>query len=66
MNRRTHIVAKPGQRQLLGSRASADRLMRFENEDRESRARERDRGSESIRSGADNNGVVLHGVTLYN
>src|SRR5437762_2133315 len=63
MNRRTDVVHESGKRQLGAARAAADRLVRFENQRRQSGARENDRGRESVRSGADNHRVIsLHHV----
>ncbi len=60
MNRRAEIVTKARQRDLGGARASSDLPVRFEHENRQPALRERDGRRETVRSRADDDGVVLH------
>jgi hypothetical protein len=57
MDRRADVVAEPGQRQLGGARAAADRLLRLDDADGAPGLRERDCGSEPVRPRADNYSV---------
>jgi len=57
MDRRADVVAEAGQRQLRGARPAADRVPRFEDEDRASRLGEGDGGGQPVRAGADDDGV---------
>ena len=57
MDRGAHVVAKAGERELCGTRAAADRFCRLEHEDGTARLRKRDRGRQSVWTGADDDGV---------
>jgi hypothetical protein len=57
VNRRADVVPKTRERQVRGSGTAADRLVAFDDEDRAPGLRERDRSSEAVRPGADNDGV---------
>jgi hypothetical protein len=57
MDRRADVVAEPGQRQLRGARAAADRVLRLDDADRVSGLRERDRGGEAVRPRAHDDGA---------
>jgi hypothetical protein len=57
MDRRTEVVAEARERQLCGARSTTDRLLRFDDADRASGLRERDRGREAVRARADDDGV---------
>jgi hypothetical protein len=57
VDRRADIVPEPRQRQLSSASAAADRRLTFENANRSAGLRERDRGCEPVRPGADDDGV---------
>ena len=50
-------MLEPWQRQFSSASAAADRRLTFEDANRSSRLRERDRGCEPVRPGADDDGV---------
>jgi hypothetical protein len=57
VDRRADIVLEPWQRQFSSASAAADRRLTFEDANRSSRLRERDRGCEPVRPGANDDGV---------
>jgi hypothetical protein len=57
MDRGADVVPKSRERQLERARATADRLLRLEDDDGASGLRERDRGGEPVRARADDDGV---------
>jgi hypothetical protein len=57
VDRRADVVPEPRQRQFSSASAPADRRLTFEDANRSSRLRERDRGCEPVRPGADDDGV---------
>ena len=57
VDRRADVVPEPRQRQFSSASAAADRRLTFEDANRSSRLRERDRGCEPVRPGADDDGV---------
>ena len=61
VHRRAEVVHEPGKRQLLAAQAAAGLLGRFEHEHPQPSFGERDRGDESVRPGADDDGVDLGG-----
>jgi hypothetical protein len=57
VDRRADIVPDPRERQFGSASAAADRWLTFEDADRSSGLRQRDRGCEPVRPGADDDGV---------
>jgi hypothetical protein len=57
VDRRAHVVPEPRQRQFSSASASADRRLTFDDANRSSGLRERDRCCEPVRPGADDDGV---------
>jgi hypothetical protein len=57
MDRRAHVVPESGQRQLERARATADRVLRLEDDDGAPRLREGDGGGQPVRARADDDGV---------
>jgi hypothetical protein len=57
VDRRADIVPEPRQRQFSSATAAADRRLTFEDANRSSRLRKRDRGCDPVRPGADDDGV---------
>jgi hypothetical protein len=57
VDRRADVVPEPRQRQFSGASAAADRRLTFEDANRSSRLRERNRSCEPVRPGADDDGV---------
>jgi hypothetical protein len=57
VDRRADIVLEPRQRQFSSSSATADRRLTFEDANRSSGLRKRDRSCEPVRPGADDDGV---------
>jgi hypothetical protein len=57
VDRRAHVVSEPRQRQFSRASSAPDRLLALEDPDRSSGLRERDRGREPVRPGADDDGV---------
>src|SRR5207245_2252946 len=53
MDRRADVVAESRARQLGGAGSAADRVLRFEHENRPARGRECERRREAVRAGAD-------------
>jgi len=58
-----HVVREPGKRELCGADPAADVAPSLEDPDGGTRLRERDGGSESVGTRADDDGVV-HGSQL--
>jgi hypothetical protein len=54
---RADVVPKAGERELGGARSAADRLLRFEDEDRPTGVRKRDRSGEPVGPGTDDDRV---------
>ena len=59
VHRRAHVVEMPGQRELLGARAAADRRRALEHAHRAAGLGERDRRRQPVRAGADDDRVEL-------
>jgi hypothetical protein len=57
VDRRADVVPEPRQRQFGSANAAANRRLAFEDANRSSGLRERDRGCEPVRPGADDDGV---------
>ena len=64
MDRRTEVVSKSGQRDLGGARAAADRRVGFDDMHREPALRERHCGGQAVRTGADDDDVVVQVALL--
>ena len=59
VHRRAHVVEMPGQRELLGARAAADRRRALEHPHRAAGLGKRDRRRQPVRAGADDDRVEL-------
>jgi hypothetical protein len=57
MDCRAHVVPKSRQRQLRSARSAADRLLPLDDKNGSSCLGERDRSSQAVRPGADDNRV---------
>jgi hypothetical protein len=57
MDGRAHVVSEARQRQLGGARSAPDLVLSLENENRAAGFRKRDRGCETVRPRADDDGV---------